>query len=162
MVSASLLHSIMRWAREHLYDTFLIPQARRMTWFVLMDFKLRFNEGDLFPYRAHGCSLLAQAWSSLLLPPLTHCDLGPVPISDKSAYRKISWSLVAARLIVSKHKSRGFETSRDLTIRRLIGYWNGAQHSADCADAIIKCTFINGQIYTLNKIVDWEMRSMGQ
>ena len=25
----------------------------------------------------------------------------------------------------SKHKSRGFETSRDLTIRRLIAYWNG-------------------------------------
>ena len=24
-------------------------------------------------------------------------------------------------------QSRGFETSRDLTIRRLIGYWNGAQ-----------------------------------
>ena len=24
-------------------------------------------------------------------------------------------------------RSRGFETSRDLTIRRLIGYWNGAQ-----------------------------------
>ena len=26
----------------------------------------------------------------------------------------------------SKYKSRGFETLRDLTIRRLIGYWNGA------------------------------------
>ena len=26
-----------------------------------------------------------------------------------------------------KYKSRGFETLRDLTIRRLIGYWNGAQ-----------------------------------
>ena len=50
MVSASLLHPIMRWAREHLYGTFLIPQATRMTWFVLMDFKLRFDEGDLFPY----------------------------------------------------------------------------------------------------------------
>ena len=25
------------------------------------------------------------------------------------------------------YQSRGFETSRDLTIRRLIGYWNGAQ-----------------------------------
>ena len=27
----------------------------------------------------------------------------------------------------SKYKSRGFETLRDFTIRRLIGYWNGAQ-----------------------------------
>ena len=27
----------------------------------------------------------------------------------------------------SKYKSRGFETLRGLTIRRLIGYWNGAQ-----------------------------------
>ena len=27
----------------------------------------------------------------------------------------------------SKYKSRGIETSQDLTIRRLIGYWNGAQ-----------------------------------
>ena len=26
----------------------------------------------------------------------------------------------------SKYKSRGFETSRDLTIRRLFGYWDGA------------------------------------
>ena len=26
----------------------------------------------------------------------------------------------------SNYQSRGFETSRDLTIRRLIGYWNGA------------------------------------
>ena len=34
-----------------------------------------------------------------------------------------------------KYKSRGFETLRDLTIRRLIGYWNRAQgvsgHRAD-------------------------------
>ena len=28
----------------------------------------------------------------------------------------------------SKYKSRGVETSRDLTIIRLIGYWNGAQY----------------------------------
>ena len=27
----------------------------------------------------------------------------------------------------SKYKSCGFQTSRDLTIRRLIGYWNGTQ-----------------------------------
>ena len=27
------------------------------------------------------------------------------------------------------YQSRGFETSRDLTIRRLIGYWNGAQQA---------------------------------
>ena len=29
----------------------------------------------------------------------------------------------------SEYKSRGFETSRDLTIRRLFGYWDGAQVS---------------------------------
>ena len=28
-----------------------------------------------------------------------------------------------------KYQSRGFETSRDLTIRRLFGYWDGAQWS---------------------------------
>ena len=33
----------------------------------------------------------------------------------------------------SKYKSRGFETSRDLMIRRLIGYWNGAQNTAAMA-----------------------------
>ena len=34
---------------------------------------------------------------------------------------------ISERLESSKYKSRGFETSRDLTIRRLIGYWNGAR-----------------------------------
>ena len=29
-----------------------------------------------------------------------------------------------------KYQSRGFETSRDLTIRRLFGYWDGVQNSA--------------------------------
>ena len=28
--------------------------------------------------------------------------------------------------LIGQNKSRGFETSRDLTIRRLIGYWKGA------------------------------------
>ena len=87
---------------------------------------------------------------SILLP------LGPASISDKTSYRKVSWSLEATRLHlelfdpseiwqahrqyccwcacqISKpdgnlnHQSCGFETSRDLTIRRLIRYWNGAQ-----------------------------------
>ena len=81
--------------------------------------------------------------------------VGGVSISDKTSYCNISWSLEVARLIFrtialiwnltgasaaplpmclsnfraigqSKHNSRGFKTSRDLTIRRLIGYWNGA------------------------------------
>ena len=30
----------------------------------------------------------------------------------------------------SKYKSRGFETLRDLTERRLFGYWDGAQYSS--------------------------------
>ena len=33
---------------------------------------------------------------------------------------------ISERSVDSKHKSRGFETSWDLTIRRLIGYWNGS------------------------------------
>ena len=81
--------------------------------------------------------------------------LGPVSISDKALYRKISWSLEGARLVVwiiawlwnftgtsaailpsacqisersynSKYKSLGFETSRDLTIRHHMGYRNRA------------------------------------
>ena len=75
----------------------------------------------------------------------------PVSISEKTSYRKISWSLEAARFAFRseiwqalrqhccrcacqiskrydnlKYQSRGFETSRDLTIRRLFGYWDGA------------------------------------
>ena len=34
---------------------------------------------------------------------------------------------IAERSDNSKYKSRGFETLRDLTIRRRIGYWNGTQ-----------------------------------
>ena len=33
---------------------------------------------------------------------------------------------VSERSDNSKYKSRGFETLRDLTVRRLVGYWNGA------------------------------------
>ena len=33
---------------------------------------------------------------------------------------------ISERLYNHKYKSRGFETLRDLTIRRLIGYWNWA------------------------------------
>ena len=69
---------------------------------------------------------------------------GPISISDKTSYRKIPWSLKDARLVVwiivsglnllgastaqrsdnFIYKFCGFETSRNLTIRRLIGYWN--------------------------------------
>ena len=38
------------------------------------------------------------------------------------------------------YQSRGFETSRDLTIRRLIGYWNGAlifHQLYGCLDIIV-------------------------
>ena len=79
-------------------------------------------------------------------------DQGPVSISYKTSYCKISQSLEAARFMfrivrslwnltgtsagrcacqISKwcddfnYQSRGFEISRDLTIRRLKGYWNG-------------------------------------
>ena len=83
--------------------------------------------------------------------------LSPVSISDKTSYLKILWSLEVARFVfkivrslwnltgtMAEHccrggcqilkqcdnlncQSRGLETSRDLTIRRLIGYWNGAR-----------------------------------
>ena len=80
---------------------------------------------------------------------------GPVSISDKTSYCKISRSLEAVRFVrelsdrseiwqaprqhccrcacqISKwcdhlnYQCRGFETSRDLTVRRLVRYWNGA------------------------------------
>ena len=74
--------------------------------------------------------------------------LDPVSIFDKTSYRKISqnleavrflfrivrslWNLTGTSAALSKrcdnlnYQSRGYETSRDLTIRRLSGYWNGA------------------------------------
>ena len=36
---------------------------------------------------------------------------------------------ISKRYANSKYQSRGFDTSRDLTIRRLFGYWDGAQMS---------------------------------
>ena len=84
---------------------------------------------------------------------------GPISISDETSHRKISWSLEAARWIVwvitslwnltgtpaavlpmclsnfkaivqySKYKSRGFQTLRDLTMKCLVGYWNGARYA---------------------------------
>ena len=70
--------------------------------------------------------------------------LDPISISEKTSCRKFSWTLEAARLVVYiitslwdffwsasqiskqsdniKYTSRGFET--DLSIIRLIGYWN--------------------------------------
>ena len=79
---------------------------------------------------------------------------GPVSIYDKTSYREISWILklqdwyfelsyhyeiwqahqqqccrgacqISERSDNSKHKSHSFETSQDVTIKRLIGYWNG-------------------------------------
>ena len=81
---------------------------------------------------------------------------GPISISDKTSYCKISQSLEATRFVFKivwslwnwigtlaavlprclsnlerlekfKPESHSFETSRDLTIRCLIGYWNRAQ-----------------------------------
>ena len=88
---------------------------------------------------------------------------GPVSISDKTSYCKISQSLEVARFVCrivwsfwnltahqqhccrdacqiskrchnSNYQSRGFETWRNLTRRRLIRYWNRAQNSLlqDC------------------------------
>ena len=34
---------------------------------------------------------------------------------------------ISKRYVSLKYQSRGFETSRDLTIRRLFGYWDGSQ-----------------------------------
>ena len=57
--------------------------------------------------------------------------LGPVSISNKTPYCKICRYAcqILERSDNSKYKSRGFETSRDLTIRRLIGYWHRALFS---------------------------------
>ena len=37
----------------------------------------------------------------------------------------------------SKYKSRGFETLRDLTERRLFGYWDGAQEASNKSWAVL-------------------------
>ena len=55
------------------------------------------------------CSYRFEIWQA----PRQQCCRGACHISERSDN--------------SKYKSRGFETLRDLTIRRLIGYWNGAQ-----------------------------------
>ena len=66
---------------------------------------------------------------------------GPVSISEKTSelsYRFEIWQAhrqhccrsacqISERSDNSKYKSRGFETLRDLTERRLFGYWDGAQ-----------------------------------
>ena len=80
---------------------------------------------------------------------------GPVSISSRTSYPELSWSLEAKSLLVYiiqslwhlsdcrcacqisyrlynfKYKFRRFETSRDLTIRRLIGYWIQIRKSKD-------------------------------
>ena len=47
----------------------------------------------------------------------------------KLSYRFEIWQ---AHRHNSKYKSRGFETLRDLTERRLFGYWDGAQVASGC------------------------------
>ena len=102
--------------------------------------------------RAGTLETLSLGWARPNINPVSKGSvLGPVSISDKTSYRKISWNLETARLIVwiiaslwdftgpsaavlhrclsnyiIIYQSRGFETSQDLTIRRLIGYWNRA------------------------------------
>ena len=77
-------------------------------------------------------------------------DQGPVSISDKTSYCKISQNLEAARFLFILVRSLwnltgisaaplwcddlnsqtcDFQISRDLMIRFLIGYWNGIQDS---------------------------------
>ena len=70
--------------------------------------------------------------------------LGPVSIANKTSYREISLSSVEIIVLLwnltgtlaaqiseqsenSKYKSCCFETLRDPTIRRLVGYWNEVQ-----------------------------------
>ena len=101
--------------------------------------------------------------------PMLHSPLDPVSIFDKTSYRKISQSLKAARFVFrimwslwnltgtsaallpmcqsnfiamrwSNYQSRGFETSRDLTVRRLIGYWNGALVYPVCCVIVRNCS----------------------
>ena len=54
-----------------------------------------------------------------------------------------------------KYQSRGFETSRDLTIRRLIGYWNGAQYPA-AVPCVCKHMFPFNQRWTMNTFYSWQ------
>ena len=77
---------------------------------------------------------------------------GPVSISDKTSYCKISQSLEGARFVYNiegslwnstallprnlsnvkaMRQSCGFEVSRNPMVRRLIGHWDVAQHHRD-------------------------------
>ena len=103
----------------------------------------------------------------MTFPILTANALGPISISDKTSYHKISWSLKSRRYRItlkflqafrelcyrgayqisersyhSKYKSRGIDTSRDLTIRHLPVYWNGALMSkhAITQNVLFKCS----------------------
>ena len=59
----------------------------------------------------------------------------------------------------SKHKSRGFETSRDLSIRRLIGYWNRAQvTSPQITSAIVKMSSVQRQRIQYHQHIDAETK----
>ena len=99
--------------------------------------------------------------------------LGPVSISDKTYYRKISWSFEAARFVVwiiasqwcrgacqssersdnIKHQSRGLRTSRDRVIRRFIGYfgyWNRILVTAKWGMVLVGKSFLRSSELTIN------------
>ena len=61
------------------------------------------------------------------------CDLGPVPISDKMSFHKISWRLEAARLVVqiitSLWNLTGTSAARCLSYFRAIGLFQPEQVS---------------------------------
>ena len=89
----------------------------------------------------------------------------PISLSNKTSYHKISWirsreignlnyrvtskfdghlsncraCQIAERSHNSKYKSHDFDALRDLMIRRLIGYWNGALSSLLLYKPIMKC-----------------------
>ena len=99
-------------------------------------------------------------WAALFLASVyfdvVRRSLGPVSICEKTSFRKISksrdwyfkllhhfeiWQAhrqpccrsacqISERSDNFKYKSRGFETLRDLTERRLFGYWDVAQLSS--------------------------------
>ena len=60
-------------------------------------------------------------------------------------------SQISKRCDDSNGQSRRFETSRDLTIRRLIGYWNGAQEALTGSYPFISCLhLIDGCLHIKN------------
>ena len=124
----------------------------------------------------------------MLVKGATDDDQGPVSISDKTPYWKILWSLESVRLVVQstaslwnltstsaallpkclsisgrsydyKYKRRGFKTLRDLTIKRLIGYWNGAHfcYARSIADNTAQCYIVPRDTATMK----WHFMARG-